>query len=114
MEKSDKQKRIKREISRLKKIFKDVDANKLDLVKALIERAAYITVSLQDIEEQLNMEGWTEEYNNGRLQSGLKKSAAAECHISLVKNLNAIMKQLLEIVPPAKDKESRLDALLRE
>ena len=109
---SDKEKKIRKETKRLKAIFQDLDANKLETVDALIARAAYITVSLQELEEQLNRDGWVEEYYNGRNQSGLKKSAAAEVHISLTKNLNAIMKQLLDLVPPAQQKESRLAALM--
>jgi hypothetical protein len=104
---------IKKETRRLKKIFKDLEPNKLKTVDALISRAAFITVSLQELEEQLNRDGWVEEYCNGRNQSGLKKSAAAECHISLTKNLSTIMKQLIDMVPPAQ-KESRLTALMRE
>ena len=111
MAKASKETRIKKETKRLMEVFKDLEPNKLKTVDALIARAAYITVSLQDLEEQLNREGWTEEYNNGRLQSGLKKSAAAEVHISLTKNLNAIMKQLLDLVPPAKQ-SSRLEELM--
>jgi len=107
----EKEKLIKKETNRLKKIFADLEPNKLKTVDALIARAAFITVSLQELEEQLNRDGWVEEYNNGRLQSGLKKSAAAEVHISLTKNLNAIMKQLLDLVPPAQ-KESRLTELM--
>jgi hypothetical protein len=110
---TDKEKKIRKETKRLKDVFKDLEPNKLKTVDALIVRAAYITVSLQELEEQLNREGWTEEYNNGRMQSGMKKSAAAEVHISLTKNLNAIMKQLLDLVPPAQ-KESRLSALIDE
>ena len=92
-------------------VFKDLEPNKLKTVDALIARAAYITVSLEELEEQLNRDGWVEEYNNGRLQSGMKKSAAAEVHISLTKNLHAIMKQLLDLVPPAQ-KASRLEELM--
>lgn len=106
-----KEKKIKKETKRLMEVFKDLEPNKLKTVDALIARAAYITVSLQELEEQLNRDGWVEEYNNGRLQSGLKKSAAAEVHISLTKNLNAIMKQLLDLVPPAQ-KSSRLEELM--
>ena len=105
-----KEKKIKKETKRLQEVFKDLDPNKLKTVDALIARAAYITVSLQELEEQLNRDGWVEEYNNGRLQSGMKKSAAAEVHISLTKNLNAIMKQLLDLVPPAQ-KASRLEEM---
>lgn len=109
---SEKEARIKKETRRLKAVFKDLDPNKLKTVDALIARAAYITVNLQELEEQLNRDGWVEEYCNGRNQSGLKKSAAAEVHISLTKNLNAIMKQLLDLVPPAQKKESRLAAMM--
>lgn len=110
---TDKERKIRKETKRLKSVFKDLEPNKLKTVDALIVRAAFITVTLQDLEDQLNAEGWIEEYKNGRNQCGLKKSAAAEVHISLTKNLNAIMKQLLDLVPPAQ-KESRLAALMDE
>lgn len=112
MDISDKEKLIQKETRRLKAVFRDLDPNKLKTVDALIVRAAYITVSLQELEEQLNRDGWVEEYQNGRNQCGLKKSAAAEVHISLTKNLNAIMKQLIDLVPPAQKKESRLAAMM--
>ena len=108
---AEKSELIKKETRRLKKIFKDLEPNKLKTVDALISRAAFITVSLQELEEQLNRDGWVEEYQNGSNQRGLKKSAAAEVHISLTKNLSTIMKQLIELVPPAQ-KESRLSALM--
>ena len=92
-------------------VFQDLETNKLKTCAALIDRAAYITISLQDLEEQLNESGWVETYQNGENQYGLKKSAAADVHISLTKNLNAIIKQLLELAPPAK-KESKLEAMM--
>ena len=107
----DKTEKIKKETRRLKKIFKDLEPNKLKTVDALIARAAFITISLQELEEQLNRDGWVEEYQNGRNQCGLKKSASAEVHISLTKNLSTIMKQLIDLVP-AEQKESRLSALM--
>lgn len=111
MAKKKKETRIKQEKERLSEIFKGLDKNKLDTCAALIDRAAFITISLEDLEEQLNLTGWVEEYQNGENQYGMKKSAAADVHISLTKNLNAIMKQLLELVPPAQ-KESRLAAMM--
>lgn len=113
MAKKKKITRIKEEKERLSEIFKDLEKNKLDTCAALIDRAAFITISLEDLEAQLNETGWVEEYQNGENQYGMKKSAAADVHISLTKNLNAIMKQLLELVPPAQ-KESRLAALMNE
>ena len=68
---------------------------------------------LEDLEEQLNETGWVETYQNGENQSGMKKAAAADVHISLTKNLNAIVKQLLDLVPPAQ-KTSRLEAMMKK
>lgn len=113
MTKAKKTTRIKREKERLLNIFQGLDANKLKVCGTLIDRAAFITVSLEDLEAELNENGWTETYTNGRNQEGVKKAAAAEAHISLTKNLNAIMKQLLELVPPAQ-KASRLEAMMGE
>ena len=113
MTRAKKTTRIKKEKARLLDIFAGLDANKLKTCSALIDRAAFITVSLEDLEVELNEKGWTETYTNGRNQEGVKKSAAAEAHISLTKNLNAVIKQLLELVPPAQQ-ASRLDALMGE
>lgn len=112
MEKTDKTERIKKETRRLKQIFRDLEPNKLKTVDALIARAAFITINLQDLEVELNEAGWVETYQNGQNQRGLKKSATAEVHISLTKNLNMIMKQLLDLVPP-EQKAGRLEALMK-
>lgn len=111
MAKASKETRIRKEKKRLQEIFKDMEPNKLSTCQALIDRAAFITISLQDLEVQLNETGWVEPYQNGENQSGLKKAAAADVHISLTKNLNAIVKQLLDLVPPAQ-KASRLEAMM--
>lgn len=108
---TEKEKRIRKEIRRLNEIFKDLDSNKLEAVDSLIKRAAFITISLQELEVELNEKGWTEEYINGRNQKGIKKAAAAEAYNGLTKNLTAIMKQLLDLVPPAQ-KASRLAEMM--
>ena len=113
MVKAKKTTRIKKEKERLLDLFKDLDENKRQTCAALIDRAAFITISLEDLEAQLNDTGWIETYQNGENQYGLKKSAAADVHISLTKNLNAIVKQLLELVPPAQ-KQSRLEAMMQK
>ena len=113
MAKPKKTTRVKREKDPLLEIFKDLEENKLNTCQALIDRAAFITVSLEDLEEQLNETGWVEVYQNGENQSGMKKAAAADVHISLTKNLNAIVKQLLDLVPPAQ-KKSRLEMMMNK
>lgn len=111
-EKSGVDARIAREQRRLKRIFSGLEPNKLKTIDALINRAAFLTVSLQDLEETLNRDGWVEEYQNGKNQTGTKRSVAADMHIALTKNLSTIMKQLVDLVPPAQ-RENRLKELMQ-
>jgi hypothetical protein len=109
-----KEQRTKSEKTRLRGIFKDLDENKKRLVTPLIEKAAFMGIELDDLQAQIEQDGWTSEYKNGENQYGTKKSPEAETYIALSKNYAAIIKQLTELVPAAKRKGSRLDALRKE
>lgn len=109
-----KEQRIKSEITKLNGIFKDLDENKKKLVKPLIEKAAFMSVELDDLQSTIKKDGWTSEYKNGKDQYGTKKSPEADTYIALSKNYAAIIKQLTDLVPAAKRKKSRLEALRDE
>ena len=94
--------------------IKDLDGNKKRTVEQLISTAAFLSVTLQELEEEINRNGVTEEYQNGANQYGVKQSAAAVTHIAMTKNLTAIMKQLTDLVPAEKKKKSRLQMLRDE
>lgn len=105
---------IKSERTRLNGIFKELDANQRKVVKQLIDTAAFLSVSLVELQDQINREGYTDEYKNGQNQFGTKTSEAVKTHIAMTKNLTTIIKQLADMCPPERKKESRLAALMRE
>lgn len=107
-----KEEKIKKEKTRLKSIFKNLDENKKKLVTPLIEKAAFMSVELDILQDSIQKNGWTAEYQNGANQWGEKRSAEAAAYIALSKNYTAVIKQLTELVP-AERKKSKL-ALLRE
>ena len=109
-----KDKRIKKEMSKLRRVFKDIDKNMWQTVESLIKNAAFMSVSLEELQEIINEEGYTVEYQNGANKSGTKQSDAVKTHIAMTKNHAAIIKQLTELVPPEKKKESKLQALRDE
>lgn len=109
-----KEQRIKSEKTRLKGIFKELDENKRKLVTPLIEKAAFMSIELDDLQETIEQEGWTSEYKNGENQYGTKKSPEAETYIALSKNYAAVIKQLVDLVPAAKRKKTKLDAMKEE
>lgn len=84
-----KEAKIKSEKTRLKGIFKDLDENKKKLVTPLIEKAAFMSIELDELQNVIEETGWTSEYKNGENQYGTKKSPEAETYIALSKNYAA-------------------------
>lgn len=109
-----KEERIKSERTRLKTIFKELDENKRKLVTPLIEKAAFMSIELDDLQKTIEQKGWTSEYKNGENQYGTKRSPEAETYIALSKNYAAVIKQLTELVPVAKRKKTKLEAMKEE
>ena len=109
-----KEQKIKKEITRLRSVFRDLDKNKMKTVESLIRNVAFMAASLEELQEIINAEGYTEEYTNGANQSGRKQSEAVKIHIAMTKNHASIMKQLADLAPPVKVKESKLQALRDE
>ena len=95
-----KEQKIKKEIARLKRVFKDLDKNKLQTVESLIKNAAFMAVSLEELQEIINAEGYVVEYQNGENQKGTKQSDAVKTHIAMTKN--HALPFLLFINPPKK------------
>jgi len=109
-----KEAKIKREYNRLQKIFSGLDKNMQTTVDSLLRNAAFMAVSLEELQDEINREGYVVEYQNGANQSGTKQSDAVKTHIAMTKNHAGIIKQLCDLVPPEQKKESRLAALRNE
>lgn len=91
--------RIKREISRLKKLFSDMPESTKKKVDSLIKNAAFMTITLEDLQEAINRTGPVSEYKNGANQWGTKKSPEVEIYNAMIKNHMSIIKQLTELMP---------------
>ena len=60
-----KEQRIKSEISKLKKIFGNLDKERMTLAMKLIENAAFMMVTLEDLQKTINEEGAIRTGTNG-------------------------------------------------
>ena len=109
-----KQERIKKEQRRLRTIFKDLEQNKKKLVTPLIDKAAFMSIELDELQDTIEADGWISEYKNGENQYGTKRSPEADTYIALSKNYAAVIKQLVDLVPEPKRKASKLAALRDE
>lgn len=91
--------RIKKEKNRLNRILDKVDPVVKKANESLIENAAFMTVSLQDLMKSINTKGFTETYQNGKDQQGTKKCPEVELYNAMVKNHAVYMKQLTDLIP---------------
>lgn len=110
---TNKEKQIKKEKAKLRKIFCDIDKNKLEFVQTLIDRLAWLNVSVKELELEIDLNGTMIEYNNGGGQSGFKENPNVKTLINYTKNITTITKQLVDLVPPDK-KKSKLSELLND
>lgn len=96
-----KESRIKKEINRLKKLYKDMEPDTMKRVIALINNAAFMTITLEDLQLAINKDGGISKYQNGENQFGTKKSPEVEIYNTMIKNLASIIKQLTDLTPIA-------------
>ncbi|MCA0754916.1 hypothetical protein KP806_07625 [Paenibacillus sp. N4] len=94
-----KETRIKKEYNRLRKLFKEIPRDRLDAVSSLVKNAAFMTITLEDLQESINVKGAITEYKNGENQYGTKKSPEVEVYNTMVKNHASIMRQLTDLIP---------------
>ena len=109
-----KEEKIKREKARIKRALSDLDKNKLAVVSPLIDTVAFTTVSIEELQQQINENGYTVEYKNGENQFGTKQSDEVKTLLAMQKNLTAAIKTLADIAPASKSKKSRLQELRGE
>ncbi len=110
MAKKTKAERIAQELEKLNTLYRDLPENKLKLLAPLIQNAAFMKVTLEELQETINAEGATDEYCNGANQFGRKQSANIQAYNSLIKNYNAVIDRLEKLLP-AELKKSKLSEL---
>ena len=105
-----KEERIKTELERISKHFESVNESQRAIVTPLLQNAAFMKVTLEDLQRIINEEGVTETYQNGANQRGIKQSATLQSYNSLIKNYASVIKTLSQLLP----KESGTNRLTLE
>lgn len=95
----------KREKRKLAGIYKKLDKDTKKSVESLVDEAAFMAASLYELREIINEKGYTEEYQNGANQRGIKKCSEVEIYNTMVKNYMSTIKQLTDLLPKEVAKE---------
>ena len=97
-----KEKRIKNETTRLKKIFKEIEPNLAVLAKRLIENAAFMAVTLQDLALEINEVGSVITSTNGNGFEVRSESPEQKAYNAMMQRYIQCTKQLSDMLPDAK------------
>lgn len=109
-DKEDREKKIESEVSRLSKNYAGIDGKTRAVIRGLIQRAAFMRVSLAELENDLNTFGFTEYFSQGDQEPYQRKRPTAELYNTLNANYQKITKQLTDLLPkeaPAAGKDER-------
>lgn len=98
----EKNKKIRKETQKLKKLFKDLPDNKKKMAEKLIENASFMSITLDELKEDIKIYGVKETYVNGKDQFGFKESIESKTYNTMVKNYMNIIKQLNDMLPEEK------------
>ena len=90
---------IRSEKLKLDGIYAKLESETKKSVSSLVDEAAFMAASLYELRKIINEKGYTEEYQNGQNQKGVKKCSEVEIYINLSKNFMSIMKQLTDLLP---------------
>lgn len=95
---SEKDKRINAEITRLKNILKDLSQDKQDISDGLVNEAAFMRITLEDLKKDINENGAIDEMPQGNY-SILRESPAVKTYNTMVQRYNATCKELFSLLP---------------
>jgi regulator of replication initiation timing len=100
---SKKKAAITREKARLKKIYKDLEPVKQILAEKLIESAAFLSVTLKNLQDQmLDLNNLAEKQQNGPRQFFTKQSTYVTVYETTLKSYGDIIAQLDKMLPKPK------------
>ena len=90
---------IKAEKRKLAGIYTRLDKKTKKAVDSLIDEAAFMGASLYELRQIIDKKGYTEIYQNGANQKGVKKCSEVEIYNTMIKNYMATIKQLTDLIP---------------
>ena len=105
MDKIDKEKLRKKELSKLNRIFKNLPAEKQKLAEGLKSQAAFMVATLAELQEIMNRDGPVELFEQGS-QRLLREHPAAKTYNTMVRNYTAVCKALFDLLPDEERKDA--------
>lgn len=84
--------------SNISKAIKDLPPTKKELAQRLLSKAKFMEAELEKLQAIIETKGWTESYQNGANQYGIKKSSEGDVYNTLIKNYTTVIGKLNDLI----------------
>ena len=111
----DKDKQIKKEIAELNKLFQDIPADQAKLVEGLIQNAAFMRITLEELQQEVIENGAVIQCQSGNGFDTIKDNPAQKAYTTMVARYTQIINQLQSFLPEKEvvdEKDNRRSKLL--
>lgn len=105
-EQLEREKKIKQEINRIKKLYEDLPKDKVKVAEGLITEASFMKLTLEELREYLFKNGTTELYENGS-QVVKRERPETKIYATMIQRYSNVMKQLIDYMPVEEKKEEQ-------
>ena len=89
---------IDAEIKRMMELFKDISEDKKELVIRLIERVAFMTITLQILEDDIKSKGPTYKFEQGK-QKMIVENPAQKSYNTMINRYTTAVEKLMSLLP---------------
>lgn len=93
-----KEKRIEKEIDRLKDILSMLDEEKINAAEGLVSEASFMRITLEDLKDTINKEGTVDIMPQGEY-SIKRQSPEVQTYNAMIQRYNTTYKELLNLLP---------------
>lgn len=101
-----KRERTLKEEKRLRSIYKEMKKDNKSIIEGLIQRAAYMRITLEDYEKDLDDNGYIEMFSQSeKTEPYERERPVARLYNTMNKNYQSIIKQLSDLLPKDIPKE---------
>lgn len=109
-----KEAKIKKEIKKLNNLYASIPENKKELVQGLIENAAFMKVTLEELQLKVNEEGTVITSKNGNGFDVTQEHPAQKSYNTMINRYTAVMSKLAELLPDTGYGTSKIEEFLSD
>ena len=107
--------KIKKEIRRLKRIYKDLEGKKKKIAENLIAEAAFMKATLEELKAMIDEHGPVDVMQQGDY-SIIREHPAVKTYNTMIQRYSTVVKQLADLLPKElpKEKDDGFEAFVME